>query len=248
MRTQDIALLVLALAGTSTRAGEFVNLDFDSPDLSHLVPESGSGTTHYQPPMAPIAEALRGWSVSWDPDPVFQPPNYIPVLKMKCAPLTLYGPTVGGQYRLEVDPNWGGVELLRPGLHLMQVGTVPGDAVELRYFDATWYAGPPFMAQPPSILINDVVLAPWVASESPYELAVNVTPFAGQEVKLEIYFPPGKWQSHTFDIYGFIPVPEATTCSLVVVGGMVLIVRNGFKRKNQAQVTMRTAASAPKTP
>jgi len=236
MRIQDIALLVLAIAGTSTRAGEFVNLDFDGPDLSHLRLPDYPQTQIYE---APIGEALRGWSVSWDSDPVFQPPDTIRVWWGNSAPLSLKSlnptpPNTMPPFQLSILPDGGGSGGLRPGLHLWQVGTVPSEAVELRYYGATWYAGPPFMAQPPSILINDEVIAYQAFGGSPYELAINVRPFAGHEVKLEIYFPQGKWQSHSFDIYGFVPIPESTTCCLVVLGSMVLLLERLFKRKTQA--------------
>lgn len=226
MRTQDIALLVLAIACSSTEAGEFVNLDFDSPDLSHLrLPDIGypSSRDFYE---APIGEALRGWSLSWDSDPLFQPPDYIYVSNGNTAPLSLKSvdftpPYTAPPYKLYVDSHQGPpYGPLRPPLHLYQVGTVPSDAVELWYY-ADWYvAWPPIVAEPPSILINDEALPFY---PSPSGLAVNVARYAGQEVKLEVFFPSGTWQSHTFDIYGFVAVPEPSTCVLVLIGGSILL-------------------------
>jgi len=52
--------------------------------------------------------------------------------------------------------------------------------------------------------------------------AIDVSAFAGQEVKLEFVFPSGPAQYHSLDIFGFVTVPEPSVLVLLAGGGFVL--------------------------
>jgi len=205
-------LLALGLASAS-HAGDFVNLDFNSPALSHAVNDAKYGL------LVPPQDALRGWSLQWDWS---GPPLALPSFVGTTGGWAPFGLCPGldtyfGAYRLQVHDYWypPNAGSLRPTFHLYQVGVVPPGATQLDY----WLINPPLSPPDPDmrIYINGVDQnVAWDAQ------SVDVSRFAGQEVKLEFVFPGGRPLYYfSFDIYGF--VPEPSVWALFGVGGVVFL-------------------------
>ena len=209
--------LVFASGSPSSYAGEFINLDFENPNLSHVSPVTGSG---------PTEEVLRGWSLTLESG-VAYPPQVI-VARERVGPASLSSargviPGTGvnfGQNELffgSVPPIPPSTILLPiPIYHLSQSGLIPAEADSLRVFlnAAVFGEVPPSIFQ---LLVNgqsaSLRAGPGFGSGI---LDANVAAYAGQEVKLEFVF--GQSFSHEFDIAGFTPVPEPSTYALFGVG------------------------------
>jgi len=202
----------MACAVAGCQSGEFVNLTFDEPDLSHIVNPEGIA-------MAPVGEALRGWTLEWE-EPGLAPLEWIGV-KYGGAPLGLseagFGPW--GAYSLFVHAHWSPSQWdlgpLRPTLHLSQTGTIPGDAcLLLLHFTGEFWPGITYINGEEQYEVG----RPGIPAYS----SIDVSKFAGQEAKLEFVFPKGPGGFYLFDIFGFVPIPEPEVFVLLAAGTVFL--------------------------
>jgi len=192
------------------QGGAFVNLDFNSPSLSNAQTDVWTGILKVPP-----EDALRGWSMQWDwtGSPLALPAQVGTINGDAPFGLSDFDLFVSGGYMLSVDDHWSYPfsSSLRPTFHLYQVGTVPMGATQLPYY----YSNPPFPALPDRFMrpyINGIL--------QPLTGLLDVSAFAGQEVKLEFVFPGGINHYYSFDINGF--VPEPSTWALLGLGGLAL--------------------------
>ena len=215
MKTSFGHLLVVLGLTAACQAGEFVNLDLNSPDLSHSQYDPWTRDT-----LVPPQDALRGWSMQWDwSGPSLALPSFVGTIG-GWAPFGLSPglDTYFGAYRLQVEEYWypPNAGSLRPTFHLYQAGLVPTGATALNY----WISNPayPFLAdRAMQVYLNDVQQA--VSGDFGYH-NLDVSGFAGREVKLEFVFPGGPLHFYSFDINGF--VPEPSTWALFGLGAVAL--------------------------
>jgi hypothetical protein len=217
MKTTLYPIVLMAYAVATSQSGEFVNLTFDEPDLSH------ARYRDYPPGLvAPLQDVFRGWSIQWDWTGEPKPGPECVGVHGGDIPLGLVamGTAPYGSYLVLVSEFWaeyGGQ--LRPTLHLWQTGTVPDGASELTLYQSGLGGGG---ARPVETYINGQIQYQVGAPGVPAFSAIDVSAFAGQEVKLEFVFPSGPAQYHSFDIFGFVTVPEPSVLVLLAGGGFVL--------------------------
>jgi len=223
-------IAVMAYAVATSQSGEFVNLTFDEPDLSR------ERFRDYPPGLVlPLQDAFRGWSMQWDwigePRPA---PEWVGVQGGDIPiGLVAFGAPPHGSYLVLVSEFWaeyGGQ--LRPALHLWQVGTVPDGVLELRLYQSGLGVGG---TRPVETYINGQIQYELSMPGVPAFSAIDVSPFAGQEVRLEFVFPSGPSQYHTFDIFGFVMVPEPSTWLFFASGSSVL----WLYRRSRARLVAR---------
>jgi hypothetical protein len=106
-------------------------------------------------------------------------------------------------------------------LSLSQTGLVPAGAEQL------WFYVPQNWPESFQLRIDGQSQSVLEDSTSFYHRYVTVSPYAGRDVKLELYLPVG--QSAIFDIYGFVDahgnllqIPEPSTFALLGLGGVGL--------------------------
>jgi hypothetical protein len=233
---------LLCCATLTGAAGEFANLTFDDPDLSHarlfLLPTDDRA--HWY---APVEEAFRGWTVSG-------PLNWTPTEGMVCleggSPLGLKwagGEPPFGAYIVGVSAiyPWRAV---RPEFSLAQVGKVPEETSALFFYEVDGGGEPPLFPEPIHVLVNGVQQA---VIASPYGCPmVDFSAFAGQEVELKFVFPAGDSEAefncsgcYQFDIFGFGPLPGAPTPviirQIIATGGQVILGWTGPSPRYQVQ-------------
>ncbi len=207
-RRRRWATVVLAgvayLSGSAPLAADpFINLTFDEPDLSGpLTPIYPGGPVRGDP-----NQLLRGWTATAE---------FESVTSVAYSPYNLGSGGLAFNLR-EHDPGnqntTFGKNYLdfystfrRGDLRLEQTGTIPVDAAEL------WISSRGRI----EAFINGVKIGDFdPASGAPQVL--NVSPFAGQTVRLE--FVVRRDRTTDFDIFGFTSVPEPSTWGLVAVGG-----------------------------
>ena len=219
MNINRTACLAFAALGSSVlMAGDFVNLDFEHPDLSHATPDPVIPSYL----RAPASEALEGWSLTADAIPPTT--IYVTSLGGSKPPVALTGglgtiPGTGvdfGKYELYLDKPSEVPGSLEPIYRLSQFGTIPAGATELVYYHHG--AGPGGAGPTPGsfqILINGNSIPYFEAGVS----YANVSKYAGQQVSLEFVFAKG---ANIFDISGFTSAPEPSTYALVGLGAVAL--------------------------
>lgn len=212
---QQLVMISVAALSCAGLANDFVNLDFESPDLSHVQSATDRFGNAYL--RAPTAEALQGWSVrlgSQQATWTSVDSGYAPVLTHN-APVASWGSY--GTYLHGYDPG----EMRETSMMIAQSGAVPAGAVEL------WFYIPEGWAERYELRINGIAQPVREDSGPFYHRYVNVSPYAGGEAGIGLYLPVG--QSAFFDIYGFvdaggnlITIPEPSTVALLGLGGVGL--------------------------
>jgi hypothetical protein len=210
-----VTLLAAAAATGVGAAGEFINLGFDEPDLSRMYQHPQFGFA------LPAEDALRGWNFSFEWNRPPPPPEIAFIGFGGGAPFGLIGAFPGyGTWSLFVNRWYGAAwfDELRPTMHLYQLGRIPDDAAELWFWSTDQ---PP--TSPVKVFVNDQEQIPHPVAEWWAHRGLKVSDYAGQEVTLEFVFPGDSLNAlYSFDIRGFIPGPEPSSWTLVLLGGAAL--------------------------
>ena len=220
MKTQSLVCLACAAFSVSPMsAGDFVNLDFEHPDLSHAIADPVVAGDF----RAPTSEALQGWILTADVLPTTQlfvtPPGGLrPPVALTGGEGAIPGTGVDfGKYELYLAAPSLAPNSLQPVYRLSQTGTIPAGAAYLVYYRTGGVApaGTPGAFQ---ILINNASV-PYTEGRFTSIGTADIAAFAGQQVSLEFVFPKGGGE---FDIAGFTIAPEPSTYALFGLGGVAL--------------------------
>jgi PEP-CTERM motif len=197
---------------STASAGEFVNLGFDDPDLSGSLRPVFPGDS-FSGFWGETSRLLRGWSLTLDGN-VSLEMTYNPWPRSALFPgVNLYGYRPGNESspgnvnRLIIDSSQFSPPPFNPEVRIWQTGVVPINAVGLQMFASA-------LGQ---VLVNgEVIGATFDGTSRP----LDISRFAGQEVRLEFLFSPGS--SGLFDILGFTQIPEPSIWVLFGVGALAL--------------------------
>lgn len=193
----------IILALNTLVAGDFINLNFDSPDLSGpLVEEYPGGPFRGQ-----ADQIFRGWSVEYG-NRIQDTASYSPVGTQLGFPVTLFENVPGsreqsvlGRYSVyfssSPDPG-AGAFLIR------QNGEIPSQAKWLDIRSAGYVQA----------FVNGTKIGEVGAGSS--RSVLDVSGFSGKEVELSFLVRPG--ESAVFDVVGFTSVPEPSTLGLFGFG------------------------------
>jgi hypothetical protein len=192
-------------------ADDFINLTFDSPDLTgSLKPVFASQQNG--PFFGEASRLLRGWTFTSAGLPA-QQSTYSPwPTSASERTLNLWANRpeevngAGGDFFLFV---FSGGNPLGPELRLSQTGMIPADAVGLHIF-APRLRDMRINGQ----MVTDPLLG-FLADP-----VIDVSSYAGQVTTIEFVFRQGF--SGGFDIYGFTQIPEPSTWALFGVGSVAL--------------------------
>jgi hypothetical protein len=223
--SMNLRCILLLLVTAATHAKEFVNLGFDSPDLSNKVIGAG-GIFH-----APTTDLLPGWELTAVGGPA-PTRGRIGVSGIPFS-LNVAQPVAGfdfGTYRVFLGPrSLPPTESIE--YHLSQTGQFPLGASYLRFFLSVSPLGT-FDPQPRPVdlLINGVSIA-YSRDTSSITYHADVSAYAGQEVDLEFVFIPNALSS--FDIAGIEVIPEPSTSTLIALGAgsLALFGLRGLSRR-----------------
>ena len=211
MRTPFILLcLIRSLFPVDLFAGDFLNLDFESPDLTHLVSERTL-----------TSEALRGWNFTTDRGEVNLHFTHV---GSQGEPLSLAA-VVGVPHGLDFGKYGLYFGQFEPPdkktYFLSQTGVIPVNSTSLRIYYGDAVLGTQLS---PSILRLSIQGEPVNLQHVPgylnYILDADVSPWAGKDVNLEFVFAHNT--HHLFDIAGFISTPEPSAYALLGGGAAVL--------------------------
>ena len=205
MKTPLLLLLGFCIQaiGQNLSTGSFINLNFESPNLSHAQALSDALR-------APTTEVLNGWNWSG--------PNFTYISETAVSPITLLSGSLSSHF---VHLDYGRYSLFVgelspvsvPDVHLSQIGTIPDNAMGLQFF---LLPGVRF----PEMLIDDKFIKFTSDRFSGISYA-NVSEFAGRKVKLEFIIPVSGGGTF-FDIGGFVTIPEPSTYALLGLGAAIL--------------------------
>jgi len=193
--------IILATITTAT-AGQFTNLGFEDPNLSHVV--GGRG---------PTSEVLQGWTLKNEngisyPQQTIVTPNLAYPASLTSAP-SIPGTGVDfGKNALFLGPIFPS---LLPVYTLSQSGTIPINAAQLLFYNSS---------SPAIILQINGQSIPYANNIFTGIVNVDISTFAGQQVDLSFTFPKGA--PLLFDIAGFTTVPEPSTYALFGFGAAML--------------------------
>jgi hypothetical protein len=223
--------MALALTG---QGGEFVNLRFDEPDLSHArlwtIPWLGITRLY-----APVDEAFRGWTVEcdvrWD-----YTEGMVPVIDGSSPfGLSTRIQEPYGQYIVGVTDRYGQRIYERPELSLSQTGSMPKEPSALIFYQVG--GGSPDVDPPDApvrVLVNGVEQT---VMGFPLGCGIDCSPFAGQQAEVKFVFHAGR--TYLFDVFGFMPLPDAPTPVIIrqiaVGGGQLVLSWTGPSSRYQVQ-------------
>ena len=206
-------LLIALLVCPVLSGGEFVNLTFDEPDLTNVRPFKPPGE-YFERQYAPAEEVFQGWTISQVFLDELKLSAFQGLANVDAGGSTLSLAPYGGlntrPYAVEVGVRLG-INWERSAFSLSQVGLVPGDADTLRWWNDS----------SPQIRINGEALTPQSVDPLLQLYEVNVTAYAGQEVELSLDFAKGS--HYEFDLIGFIPIPEPSPATLLIIGGLFMM-------------------------
>ncbi len=202
MRTVRTWILCVAV-WCNGQTAPFENLTFDEPHTNAFVP-NGFGEQ-----MAPMADAIPGWTLevrsdtftgvySGEVNALHVPHSLEPVVLLY-PETSLFSPSYGFSLYFSLT----GGQIPNPAMWFYQVGDIPAGAQQFSFLGGNL-----------GFLINGQAL-PLTAGDQPYEKVVDISPWAGQTVKLEFYAPGALW---ALDIIGFSPVPEPSLYALLLLG------------------------------
>jgi hypothetical protein len=208
MKIQLLILTILLSTNVSSlRAqGTFVNLGFENPTVPPGTP----------PGIVPTSAAFPGWTspatiAAYDQMGL----GGTAVLSLLSSNATIGFPFTpfDGRYTAVLQ---GGITPGDPSMSLAQIGTVPGDALSLHFFAASF--GNNFTVSLNGQPRNFFVLGNFVTYN---EYAADISGFAGQTVELRFSQPPQPGALSLFlDNISFSPVavPEPSTWALLALG------------------------------
>ena len=201
--------ICVAATAFSSSAQDFVNLTFDSPDLSgSLRPYEPSNPV--TPFIGETSRLLRGWILLENGISTGEI-AYQPAAGYRLEPVTLYSPFAGADtnYRLVIISSYPH----QVDLRFQQTGRIPVDTISLGYF----------ANGPMEMLINGKLLHTVDTTLGTMPI-VDVSAYAGQVVNLEfhVFQKPFLGAQFEFDINGFTQVPEPSTWALFGVGAVGL--------------------------
>jgi len=192
--------------------GEFVNLTFDSPDLTGsltpIIPQFPRG-----PFRGETSRLLQGWTLTaggMDTSfssytPSGQPPGYGEFVDLQEVPRDQWS-NEGGRIYLMIN---SGSLPLGPEVRLSQTAVVPEGVGGLHIF------APGLL----DVRINgQPVVDPLLGRLA--DPVINISAYAGRETSFEFVFSRGF--SGAFDILGLTQIPEPSTWALMAIGTVVL--------------------------
>ncbi len=207
-------------------ADPFVNLTFDEPPRDPAALELVGGPAGVY--RGSVQNILPGWEVSYLGLPLSDAGYSINGHRGSIPPVTVdeYDPSepwglVGGRSGLSLrmgdpPPN------LTIDLILRQRGEIPADAVSFEIIHSGRGV----------VRIDGSIVSEFDSELHPNRV-IDVVPFAGKEVDLEIAFYHG--QGLSFDILGFTSVPEPSTWALLGLGAVALGIGSGRKRRDESR-------------
>lgn len=206
-----------AIGTASLSAGEFINLDFNSPDLSGtLVPLLPGG-----PFLGTASQLVPGWKVTVDGAQVSDLAYSLLGQTIGPTAVTLQQGEIGGEstagYFLWLISRNSNDGKPGPDIWLSQTGVVPMGATGLRVIGGS--------------LVEGYIDGKLIGRTDPNKglgALWDVTAYQGKEVSLQLH-SPSNWDNR-FDIVGFTTVPEPSTVGMLALG-LGLIGSQAWKRR-----------------